>query len=319
MEGIIYGIDVSKDSLEVCAGSRGKPKSVKNRESSLKSLISQIRKEQEALVVLEATGGFEMILVKCLWDAGIPVAVVNPRQTSSFAKSLGCEAKTDKIDSRLIALFGEKMKPRITPPVSPEMQELQGLQARRGQLNQALVAEKNHLKSPLLASEARINIRRYIRQIQRDIKAFDARIHAIIKSISELRQKAKVIRQIKGAGPVLTAQLITNLPELGTLNRRKISALVGVAPFNRDSGQYRGKRKITGGRTEVRCTLYMAALSAARYNPKVKELYDRLLKAGKKKKVAQVAAMHKLLLIINAVVREHLKEANKSQISELSY
>lgn len=306
MEKLVYGIDVSKDKLDICAGSRGKSKTIKNTEGSISTFFKRLSKENCSLVVVEATGGYEMLLVRCLWKSNIPVSVVNPRQTSSFARSTGCEAKTDSIDAKVIALFGEKMSPRQTLAPSPEILELQALQARRGQLNKALVSEKNHLKTPLITKEVRNNIISHIKQIKKDIKAFDVSIMKIIKSNQVLTQKAEVIREVKGAGPILTAQLIANLPELGTLNRKKISALVGVAPFNKDSGNSQGKRKISGGRKEVRCTLYMAALSAVRYNQKVKTFYLRLLKAGKKKKVALTAAMHKLLLIINAIVREHL-------------
>ena len=318
MEGVIYGIDVSKDELEFCSAGSHSSGSIKNSLGSIQKFIKRLQAEAVRVVVVEATGGYERLLVAQLWAAGVPVAVVNPRQTWAFGKSLGCEAKTDKIDAKTLALFGAKMNPRLTPPLAPELLDLQELQGRRAQLMEMLIAEKNHRKSPLASSKTKGSIGRMIRHLEREIEVIDETMKEIVRSSPSLNEKVEVIRKIKGAGAGLAFQLVANLPELGSLNRRKISALVGVATFNRDSGSFSGKRSVMGGRREVRSMLYMAAVTAIRWNDKIKSFYIQLVKRGKPKMVALVAAMHKLLLVLNATMREHLRFQQRAMTTQIS-
>ncbi len=313
MEKKIHGIDVSKDSLEVSYGSKGKQISIKNNIKAIEKYTDTLVKEGVDLVVLESTGGYEMLIVNRLWELGVPVSVINPRQIYAFTRSMGCEAKTDKIDARVIALFGEKMSPKITQAPSEEVRELQILHTRRSQLNQILVAEKNHLQAPILNKAISSMIKKSISCIKKQMAKIDKRIKEIISNSIELSEKRKVISNITGAGPVLTSRLISDVPELGTINRRKISALIGVAPFNRDSGTYAGKRKISGGRAEVRSVLYMATLSAIRHNVKIKTFYLGLLAKGKIKMVAFVAAMRKFIILINSTLKQYF--TNKKNIT----
>lgn len=306
MDGIIYGIDVSKDELEFCSVSSDSSGKIKNSLGSIQKFIRRLQTEAVRVVVVEATGGYERLLVAQLWAAEIPVAVVNPRQTWAFGKSLGCEAKTDKIDAKTLALFGARMNPRLTAPLTTELLNLQELQGRRAQLIGMLIAEKNHIKSPLTSSNTKGSIKRIIRHLEREIETLDEAMKIIVMNSPSLKEKIEVIQKIKGAGTGLALQLVANLPELGYLNRRRISALVGVAPFNRDSGSFSGKRHVMGGRREVRSMLYMAAVTAIRCNDKIKSFYIQMVKRGKSKMVALVAAMRKLLLILNAAMREHL-------------
>lgn len=317
MDGIIYGIDVSKDELEFCSSSSQGSGSIKNSLGSIQKFIKRLQAEKVCVVVVEATGGYERLLVAELWAAGLPVAVVNPRQTWAFGKSLGCEAKTDAIDAKTLALFGAKMNPRLTPPLAPELLKLQELQGRRAQLVSMLVAEKNHLKSPLASSNTKGSIKRMILHLEREIEALDDTMKDIVKNSPSLNEKVEVIRRVKGAGSGLALQIVANLPELGTLSRRKISSLVGVAPYNRDSGALSGKRHIMGGRREVRTALYMAAVAAIRCNDKIKAFYIQMVKRGKPKMVALIAAMRKLLLVLNATMREHIcqKELNQRAVA----
>lgn len=308
MNETIYGIDVSKAELEFSSSDGLHAGRVKNVQESIQRFTHLLSERGVRLVVVEATGGYERMFVAELWAAGVPVAVVNPRQTWAFAKSLGCEAKTDKMDAKTLALFGVKMAPRITPPLAPELSALQELQARRGQLLGMLVAEKNHLRSPLTSSKTAGSIKRMVAHLEREIKALDEKMQDIVKDSPSLRDKVEVIRKVKGAGAVLAMQLVANLPELGTLSRRKIASLVGVAPYNRDSGAFSGKRHIMGGRREVRTILYMAAVTAIRCNDKIKSFYIQMVKRGKPKMVALIAAMRKLLLLLNAMMREHLTQ-----------
>lgn len=321
MDGVIYGVDVSKDELEFSSASSHSSGSIKNSLGAIQKFIKRLLSEAVRVVVVEATGGYERLLVAQLWAARVPVAVVNPRQTWAFGKSLGCEAKTDKIDAKTLALFGARMNPRVTVPLAPELLDLQELQGRRAQLIGMLVAEKNHLKSPLTSSNTMKSIKRLIRHLEREIQVIDEAMQEIVKNSPSLKEKVEVIQTIKGAGAGLALQLVANLPELGFLNRRKISALVGVAPFNRDSGAFSGKRSVMGGRREVRSVLYMAAVTAIRCNDKIKSFYIQLVKRGKPKMVALIAAMRKLLLILNATMREHLiiqRRVVASQISSLN-
>jgi transposase len=301
----IYGIDVSSDKFDVAGNTNGsKVLTYKNSENVIKKLVDRFTKELVELVVIESTGGYEIALVEFLWKANVPVAVVNPRKTAYFARSLGCEAKTDKVDAKMLVLFGERMNPTITPKPSDEIIELKRLQRRRAQLNEILVMEKNHLQTPILNKESKNSIKKLLKIVQKEIKEIDLLINNIIQNSPELKQKSEVLKPIKGVGPVLLASLISYIPELGTLNRRKIAALVGLAPYNRDSGKFKGQRKISGGRKDIRSTIYMACLSAIKHNTKIKQFYLKLLNAGKIKMVALIASMRKFIIIINATMRD---------------
>jgi transposase len=307
MKKIIYGIDVSKDTLECSLGVNSKVIRIKNNLEAIRKFVSKAKEQGVTLVVLEATGGYERMIVTELWLQEVPVSVVNPRLTFAFSKSLGCEAKTDSIDANMLALYGERVEPRTTPAPAEGILELQSLLCRRNQLTEMLVSEKNHLKSPLISEKIKTGILSTIAHLKSSIKDTDTEIKKIIASSNELSDKANVLKDVKGVGNVLSTQLIANLPELGVLNRKKISALVGVAPFNNDSGSFSGKRSISGGRKELRNVLYMATVTAIRCNDKIRTFYLRLVKAGKKKIVALVASMRKFLTMLNAIIKEHMK------------
>lgn len=312
------GIDVSKQHLDVCLGSEHWR--LPNDAAGWQELTQGLKQADVDLVVLEATGGYERDVVCALQDAGIALARVNPRQSHDFAKSMGELSKTDKVDARMLRDFADVLarhKDRakyITPLVSAQRLELAGLMTRRRQLVEMRVAETQRLE------QAR---GRAVRSIQSVMKTLDKQIADIDEDIDShldqhFKQQRSLLDSVKGVGPVTVLTLTAALPELGQLARRQIAKLVGVAPLANDSGQRSGKRRIWGGRSEVRAVIYMATLSALRYNPVIKAFYERLLAAGKPKKVAIVACMRKLLTIINAMLRDQaawnpLKHAHAAQ------
>lgn len=300
-ERIYLGVDVSKESLAVHDGKRGF--TVPNSAKGIAALLRHC-KGSVGRVVMESTGGFEQRLLEALWAADIPVSRVNPRQTKAFAHSTGTIAKTDPIDAALLQQYAVKMQPPCTPPPSEATRALKPLIDRRLQLLEMLVSEKNRLKAPLASKEARSCIRSIITVLTNHLARLDAAITKTIDSFDELRTKAQVLQQHVGVGPVLTMTLLADLPELGTLNRRQIAALVGVAPYDNQSGAFSGKRPIRGGRKTVRSVLYMAAVSALRRNQKLKELFLRLVKRGKPKMVALVAVMRTLIVTLNGELRK---------------
>jgi transposase len=257
---------------------------------------------QPVLVVIESTGGLEWPLLSELAERKLPVALVNPGRVREFAKSLGLLAKTDKLDAHLLARFGEAAKPPPTVLPDEAVQKLSALMGRRRQLLGMLVAEKNHLLSTRL--NLRPRVQEHIVWLEQEIDQLTRQIQKDLQDTPGFRDKDRILRSAKGVGPITSSILLSDLPELGQLDRKKIAALVGVAPFNDDSGGRRGTRRIKGGRTTVRQTLYMAAIVAARFNPVIRNFYQRLLGAGKRKKVALVACMHKLLTILNAMIRD---------------
>jgi transposase len=302
-EPVVAGIDVAKDALEVACGEQSA--SFGNDVPGHDALIEQLRAQGVELVLMEATGGYEAACACALQAAGFAVIVVNPRQAREFAKSMGYLAKTDRIDARLLARFAAVLAKQperdkyIKAVSSDERQELQALVVRRRQLMDMLTAERNRLA--LSHRAARPSIKAIIRAIQAQLHPIDKQMaHHVAEYHADL---AALLETVKGVGPVTMASLIGILPELGKLTNREASALVGVAPFNNDSGPRRGKRSIRGGRTDLRCTLYMATLVATRHNEVIKRFYQRLLAAGKPKKVALVACMRKLITILNAMVR----------------
>jgi len=300
---IYVGIDVSKDSLEVAQRPDGEAWCVGNDEADIAALVARLAQSPPALVILEATGGMEMPLVRALVAAQLPAVVVNPRQVREFARATGRLAKTDTIDAQVLAQFGEAVQPEIRLLPDAATQELGALVTRRRQLIEMLTAEKNRLRTA--TRTVRADIQGHIRWLEHRLSDLDDDLDQAIRSSPVWRERDNLLQSIPGVGPVLSLTLLAELPELGALNRKEIAALVGVAPLNRDSGHFRGKRKVWGGRSHVRSALYMAALVATRHNPVIKAFYGRLLAAGKPKKVALTACMRKLLTILNAMTRDH--------------
>jgi transposase len=296
------GIDVSKDSLDVAVLPDGESWSIRNCEREIPSLVERLGRIAPILIVLEATGGLEILVASALGLASLPVVIVNPRQARDFAKATGKLAKTDAIDAKVLALFGQVLRPEPRPLKDEQLQELNALFTRRSQLVVMLTAEKNRLSSS--PKPIRNDIQQHILWLEKRIEEINETLKRRIKESPLWREKDELLRSVPGVGPVFSTSLLTKLPELGTIKAKKISALVGVAPLNCDSGKQRGKRITWGGRASLRSALYMATLSAIRYNPVIKAFYQRLIAAGKMKKVAITACMHKLLTILNAIVRD---------------
>jgi transposase len=296
------GIDVSKKLLEVAAHESDYQFRCANKPSAFAELIAELINLRPALIVLEATGGLERPVVNALQAVGLPVVVVNPRQVRDFAKALGQLAKTDRLDARVLAHFAAAIKPPLRPIKSKEAQNLDDLTGRRAQLIEMLTDEKN--RRAAAAHTVRDKIEEHIDWLEKSIAALDQQLKALLQSSPRWHAKDQILQSVPGIGPVVSFSMIASLPELGTLNRQQLSKLVGVAPLNRDSGQQRGSRHIYGGRAHLRSVLYMAALSASRHNPVIKEFYDRLCANQKPFKVAITACMRKLLSIINVMVRD---------------
>jgi transposase len=299
---IFVGIDISKSELEVGVLPEAQTWKVSNDERGITELAVRLTGLEPRLVIMEATGGLERLVQSVLEEAGLPVRVVNPRQSRNFANALGVLAKTDAIDAFVLARYGESLKPEPRPSKDKETRELEALLVRRRQLVKILVAEKNHLRTA--PKSIRPSIEANIAWLGKCLKEIEKDTTRFIKAMPVWREKDKIIRSMSGAGPGLARTLLALLPELGTLNRKQIAALVGLAPFNRDSGAFKGKRSIWGGRSWVRCMLYMPTLAAIRWNPIIRSFYHRLLEAGKLKKVAIAACMRKLLTILNSMVRD---------------
>ena len=266
-------------------------------------MLEHLEELAPQLVVLEATGGVEMTLAGELAASGQHVAVVNPRQVRDFARATGKLAKTDVLDAHVLAHFAEAVRPASRPLPDAGTQELAALVARRRQLVEMITAEKNRLRTA--GPRIRPKVQEHIRWLEENLADLDRDLGDFIRSSPVWRDKDQLLQSTPGVGPVLSMTLLSDLPELGTLNRAEIAALVGVAPFNRDSGTLRGKRKVWGGRAQVRAALYMAALVATRFNPVLQTFYQRLCAAGKPKKLALTACMRKLLTILNLMVRQN--------------
>lgn len=300
-EKIFIGIDVSKDRLDIAA-SNGERWWCANREGDFAELIERLAGWSVELIVLEASGGYEGAVVGSLAGAQLPVVVINPRQVRDFAKACGRLAKTDQIDANTLALFAEKIRPEVRPLKDEQTRELEALLQRRKQLLNMLVAERQRLQ--IAVANVRADIREHIHFLVKRLKDVNADLDDLMRKTELWQEREQLFKPVKGIGPQTLRTLCALLPELGRLNRRQIAALVGVAPYNCDSGTLRGKRRCWGGRAEVRCALYMAAISAARFNPVIHAFYERLLQAGKAKKLALTACMRKLLTILNAMVRD---------------
>ena len=297
---LFIGIDVAKDTLEVCVRPDNIRKNFPNDNKGCASLAGFVEKVKPNLVVLEASGGYEMSVVEALATQG-NVVVVNPRQIRAFAIATGELAKTDAIDAGIIARFAETIRPEVRQLNDDDTKRLQALIARRRQLVQMLTEEKNRLQ--IAPSWTKADIEAHIEWLTRCIDKVGKDISDLIKKTPLWKEKEDLLKTFKGIGPVNACMLLARLPELGKLDRKKIAALTGLAPINRDSGKYRGRRTIFGGRADVRAALYMATVSAICHNPVIKAFYTRLIHAGKLPKVALTACMHKIIIILNAMVR----------------
>lgn len=300
IEKVCVGIDVSKLTLDLDIYPGSNPLRFTNDDEGHQCLVAQLLKMSPKLIVLEATGGLEFPVVAAMAAVMLPVVVVNPRQVRDFAKALGILAKTDQVDAHVLARFGEAVKPALREIKSADVAALEAILTRRRQLVEMLTAEQNRRLRAIGPIVKDIEL--HIAWLKQRIKGVDGDLNDAIKSSPVWLAKAQLLLSVPGVGQVTTNTLIAELAELGTLNRREICALVGVCPFNRDSGGHRGRRRIWGGRATVRSALYMATLVATRCNPVIKAHYQKLLKAGKLKKVALVACMHKLLITLNAIV-----------------
>jgi len=300
---LFIGIDVSKAVLDIAVAPTGDGWSVPNSAAGVQELVARLREIAPRLVVLEATGGLERRAVAALAGAALPVIAVNPRQVRDFAKATGKLAKTDAIDAAVLALFADRIRPQVRPLKDEQTQELEALIVRRRQVVDMITAEKNRLLAAPPSKLVRTAIGRVIKVLQKQLEEIDADLDNSVRGSPVWREKDDLLRSVPGVGKVLSRTLLSLLPELGTLGKKQVAALVGVAPLNRDSGTQRGHRFVWGGRAHVRAVLYMSALVAIRFNPVIRAFHARLIAAGKLPKVALVACMRKLLTILNAMVR----------------
>jgi transposase len=298
---VFVGIDVAKARLDVGLAPSGTTWAVAHDEVGIATVVERLEAARPALVVLEATGGLELALVAALVAAGAPVQVVNPRQARDFAKATGQLAKTDRLDALVLARFGAAIRPAPRPIPDAALQEVRALVARRRQLRAMLIAEKNRRSGAPGRLHAQLD--EHLAWLKRAVADLDRDLDRTIRGTPAWQARIGRWRSIPGVGPVVSATLLADLPELGTLSRQQIAALVGVAPLNRDSGARRGTRACWGGRAHVRAALFMGALVATRCNPTIRAYYRRLLAAGKPKKLALTACLHKLLTILNAITR----------------
>jgi transposase len=300
----VLGVDVSLDSLDFYSLPNQQRSRVANALAGVAALVQACLDKRIQLVCLEATGGLERLPVKELQRRGIPVAVVNPRQIRDFARSMNRLAKTDRLDAHTIALFAQRMQPQPTPPTTENAEKLPALTTRRNQVRDRLVQEQNRL-ARTWDPQIRQLIEQAIQLYQAQLQTLSAQIELLLETDTQFQHTARIVRSAPGIGPVATAALVAELPELGQLNRQQVARLVGVAPINRDSGQLRGKRTTGGGRSSLRRSLYMPTLVAIKHNPKIKAFYRHLLRQGKPKMVALIASMRKLLVILNLIVKNN--------------
>lgn len=306
------GIDIAKADFVVACRPEETSWTATNDLAGIAAAVGRMRALAPTLIVLEATGGYETALVAAFAAAALPVVVANPRQVRDFAKATGQLAKTDHVDAQLLALFAERVHPTPRPLPDAALQQLDALMTRRRQLLDMATAERNRLEHA--AAPIRRDISQHLRWLERRVAAVDRDLDDTIQKSPVWRAKEDLLRTAPGVGPVVSRTLLADLPELGQLNRKQIAALVGVAPFARDSGTLRGKRVVWGGRAAVRAVLYMGALVAARRNPVIRAFYRRLVAAGKPKKVALIACMRKLLTILNAMMRTNTRWQRTCQL-----
>jgi len=317
-EAVYVGVDVAKDTLDVADSGSRETRQFLNDPQGIAQAVQHIASLQPAGIILEATGNLEMPLAAALQAECLPVVIINPRQVRDFARATGALAKTDAIDARILALFGLRIKPEMRPLPDKQAREMRSLLTRRRQLMEMLVAERNRLSRA--DEDVRPNIKDHIKWLKEALSDINNDLERRIQSSPSWHEKDNLLRSVPGIGKVVSTTLLIELPELGQLNRRKIAALVGVAPLNRDSGAMRGKRTVWGGRAALRAVLYMAALVATKCNPVIAAFYRRLLDVGKVKKVALVACMRKLLTMVNAMMRTRTfwnpEPARKSAVTE---
>ncbi len=297
------GIDVSKATLDIAVYASGEQWRTSNDEPGIAQLVERLRVLAPERIVLEATGGYEAHALAALGSAGLPVVAVNPRQVREFARSTGRLAKTDALDARVLAHFAAAVRPPLRPLTDAATTELSALLARRRQLVDMRTAETNRLAKA--HERVRPSIRDLVRFLDKRIAELDRELHDQLRGTPLWRAKDDLLRSIPGVGPVLSLTLLADVPELGSIGHKQLAALIGVAPLNRDSGRWRGKRTVWGGRANVRAVLYMATLTAVQRNPLLKALYARLRQSGKPHKVSMTACMYKLLRICNAVLSHH--------------
>jgi transposase len=296
------GIDVSKSRLDVAVLGERQETQVENSREGIARLVEQMEDLQPELIVVEATGGYQRAVVEALFWAGLAVAVVNPARVRQFARACGLLAKTDKLDAQVLAVFGERVQPRRYESKSEAGKQLSALLVRRRQLDEMLKAEQNRLRTT--SASLKSSVKRMIACLKQEKKLLDEQVQQCVAKQEAWQEQREILQSAPGVGKVTTATLLAELPELGKMDRKKIAALVGVAPMNYDSGKKRGYRKTKGGRGEVRSVLYMATLVATRRNPLIQAQYQQLLKRGKLKKVALIACMRKFLTILNAMLRD---------------
>jgi transposase len=301
MREIFVGVDVAKAELVVACRPEGAAWTASNDAEGIAATVARLKSLEPRLIVLEATGGYERVVVAALVAAGLPIVVANPRQVRDFGKATGQLAKTDDLDADLLALFADRVRPTPRPLPDAVVQQLDALMTRRRQLLDMRTAERNRLEHAV--GPIRRSLVDHIRWLERRVAAVDRGLDDTIARSPVWRAKEDLLRSVPAVGPVVSRTLLADVPELGHLNRKQIAALVGVAPLARDSGTLRGKRIVWGGRAAVRAVLYMGALVATRRNPVIRAFYRRLLAAGKPKKVALIACMRKLLTILNAMMR----------------
>lgn len=300
-EAVYIGVDVAQKTLEVAVSNSQQTHQFTNDHEGIRQTIQHIVRLQPAGIILEATGGLEMPLAAELQIKGLPVVIINPRQAHDFARATGALAKTDSIDAKLLALFGLRIKPEVRPLADKPTREMANLLTRRRQLMEMLIAERNRLSRA--DEKVQPGIKEHIKWLKKALSDINTDLEHRIQDSPSWKEKDNLLKSVPGIGKIVSSTLLIELPELGQLNRRKIAALVGVAPLNRDSGTLRGKRTVWGGRAALRAALYMATLVATKRNPIIATFYHRLLDAGKVKKAALVACMRKLLVIVNAMVR----------------
>ncbi len=303
-ERVYIGIDISQGDLDIAAYPTEQIWRHKNSQGGISKTVAKLKGLNPKLIVMEATGGLETPLRQSLDQAGLPVAVVNPRRIRDFGRSMGILAKTDKLDAKVMAYFAAKIEPTPHPPRDEATQKLENLLARRNQLSDMLTAEKNRLKQNT-DKAIQVRIQDHINWLESELESLDKELKDSIRQNPLFMEKIKLYRSMPGVGDILSYNLLANLSELGGLNQRQIASLVGVAPLNRDNGKLRGRRTIWGGRATIRKALYMPAVVAIRWNPIIRNLYQRLLAKGKLKKVALVACMHKMLTILNSMAKNN--------------
>lgn len=306
VQTMYVGIDVAKDKLDIAVDPAGQAWSAVNNDSGISQVVASLEELAPTLIVMEATGGLEGPLAAALALAGMPVVIVNPRQVRDFARATGKLAKTDTLDAHVLAQFAARVQPTVRPLPDDKAQEFTAILARRRQVMEMLIAERNRLAS-VRAQSVKTRIQAHVTWLEQELDSTNRELGSSVRKSPLWRAKDSLLQGVPGVGPVLSATLLSHLPELGTLNRKQIAALVGLAPLNRDSGTLRGKRSIWGGRAHVRAALYMGTLVATRHNEVIRAFYHRLCLAGKPKKVALTACMRKLLTILNSMLKHHTR------------